>query len=61
MIARMKRGAYLVNTARGEDSQARRRCSGRSRADTWPGMPVMSGFRSPRRAIIPGAQCPTKG
>jgi formate dehydrogenase len=56
MIARMKRGAYLVNTARGKmcdgDAVVRALKSG-----TWRAMPAMSGFRSRRRRIILGGSC----
>ena len=57
MIATMKRGAYLINTARGKicnrDAVARR-----SRAASSPAMPATSGSRSRRRRIIPGGRCP---
>ncbi len=45
LIAKMKRGAYIVNTARGKicdrDAIARR-----WKAASWPGMPETSGSRS---------------
>ena len=56
MIAKMKRGAYLVNTARAKlvdrDAIVKRWRAGSSRA-----MLAMSGIRSRRRKIIPGAPC----
>ena len=33
----------------------------RSRVVSWPAMRAMSGSRSPRRRIIPGAACPITG
>ena len=59
MIARMKRGAYLVNTARGKIVQSRRHRRARSRAASWRAMPATSGSRSRRRATIPGGPCRT--
>ena len=56
LIAKMKRGAYLVNTARGKicdrDAVARALESGQ-----LAGTPAMCGFHSLRRKIIPGARC----
>ena len=60
MLGRMKRGAYIVNTARGKicdrDAIVRALESGSSRAT-----PAMSGSPSPRRETIPGARCLTTG
>ena len=58
LIAKMKRGAYLVNTARGKicDRDAIARAWKRA---NWPAMRAMSGFRNRRRRIIPGGRCPT--
>ena len=58
MIARMKRGAYLVNTARGKicdrDAVVRALESGSS-----PAMPATSGSHSRLPATIPGGRCRT--
>ncbi len=60
LIAKMRRGAYLVNTARGKicdrDAIARALKTGSS-----PGMRGMSGFRSRRLRIIRGGPCRTTG
>ncbi len=58
MIAKMKRGAYLVNTARGKicdrDAVARALESGH-----LAGYAATCGSRSPRRRTIRGAPCRT--
>ena len=56
LIAKMKRGAYLVNTARRKicDRNAIVRAL---RAAIWRAMPATCGSRSPRRRINPGAPC----
>ena len=56
MIARMKRGAYLVNTARGKIAD-RDAVVARSKAASSPAMPATSGSRSRRRATIRGGPC----
>ena len=60
MISKMKRGAYIVNTARGKicdrDAIVRALESGSS-----PATRATSGSRSRRRGITPGARCPTTG
>jgi formate dehydrogenase len=60
LIAKMKRGAYIVNTARGKicdrDAIARALESGQ-----LAGMPETSGSRSRLQGIIPGGPCPTTG
>jgi formate dehydrogenase len=57
LIGMMKRGSYIVNTARGKicdrDAIVRGLESGSSRA-----MPATSGSRSRRRRITPGGPCP---
>ena len=60
LIAKMKRGAYIVNTARGKICD-RDAIAGRWKAASWPGMPETSGSRSPLPGIIPGGRCPTTG
>ena len=59
LIGQMKRGAYLVNTARGKicdrDAIARALRERPARRAT----PATSGFRSPPRRIIPGGRCRT--
>ena len=61
MIARMKRGAYLVNTARGKDRRPGCRARGRWRAGSLRAMPAMSGSRSRRLPITPGGTMPHHG
>jgi formate dehydrogenase len=56
MFARMKRGAYLVNTARGKICNRDASC-GRWRAVSSPAMPETSGSRSRRRKTIRGGPC----
>ena len=58
LIAKMKRGAYIVNTARGKICDATRSLA-RSRAASSPDTPATCGSRSRRRATIPGARCRT--
>ena len=60
LIAKMKRGAYIVNTARGKicDRDAIARAL---EAASLPGMPETSGSRSPLPGMIPGGRCPTTG
>ncbi len=60
MIARMKRGAYLVNTARGKISTARPWWR-RSKAGTLQAMRATSGSRSRHRAITRGVRCRIRG
>ena len=59
LIAKMKRGAYIVNTARGKicdrDAIVRALKTGQA-----PGTRVTSGSRSRRRAPIHGARCRMK-
>jgi hypothetical protein len=57
LISKMKRGAYLVNTARGRICD-RDALSARWRADGSPATPVTSGIPSRRRRITPGGRCP---
>jgi len=60
LIAKMKRGAYIVNTARGKicdrDAIARALESGQ-----LAGTPETSGSRSRLPGIMPGGRCPTTG
>jgi formate dehydrogenase len=60
LIGSMKRGTYLVNTARGmianRDAVVRVLENGR-----WQATPATSGFPSPRHKAIHGAQCPAMG
>jgi hypothetical protein len=58
LIGKMKRGAYLVNTARGKIATATP-LSGRSRADSSPAMQATSGSLSRLRRITRGGRCPT--
>ena len=58
LIATMKRGAYLINTARGKISN-RDAVAARWRAASSPAMPATSGSRSRRRRTIRGGRCPT--
>ena len=59
LIAKMKRGAYIVNTARGKICDRDAIVAGAAKAASSPGMPATSGSRSRRRRIIPGGRCPT--
>ena len=56
MIARMKRGAYLVNTARGKIAD-RDAVAAALESGSWRAMPATSGSRSRRRRTIPGGRC----
>jgi phosphoglycerate dehydrogenase-like enzyme len=60
LLAKMRRGAYLINTARGPiaDRDAIVRAL---EAANWPATPGMSGTRSPHRKITRGAPCHTTG
>jgi formate dehydrogenase len=58
MLGRMKRGAYLVNTARGKIAK---RWSRRSRAANWRATRATCGSRSRRRRTIRGEPCRTTG
>ena len=58
MLGKMKRGAYLINTARARSSTATR-SSRRSSRDSWRATPATSGSRSRRRPTTPGGRCPT--
>ena len=60
LLGTMRRGTYLINTARGKICDATR-SFGRSRAASSPATPAMSGTPSPLRRIIPGGRCPTTG
>ena len=57
LIAQMKRGAYLVNTARGKIAN-RDAVAERSKAAISRATPATSGSRSRRRATIRGGPCP---
>ena len=61
LIAKMKRGAYIVNTARGKICDRDAIVARRWRAASSPGTPATSGSRSPLRGIIRGGRCPTTG
>ena len=61
LIARMKRGAYLINTARGKICDRDAVVAARARAASWRATPGTCGFPSPRRGTTPGARCPTTG
>jgi formate dehydrogenase len=57
LIGKMKRGAYLVNTARSAtEMQSLKRVA----LDSWPAMRATSGFRSRRPGTIPGGRCLTR-
>ena len=58
LIGKMKRGAYIVNTARGRSATAMRLC-GRWRTASLPGMRATFGFPSHHRRTTRGGQCPT--
>ena len=60
LIAKMKRGAYIVSTARGRSATAMR-LRGRWRAASSPGTPETSGSRSRLPRITRGARCRTTG
>jgi formate dehydrogenase len=60
LIAKMKRGVYLVNTAEARFATVMR-SRGRSRAGSSPGTQATSGFRSRPPRITPGAACRTTG
>ena len=56
MFARMKRGSYLINTARGKRAIARPSCERSSRA-VWQATPATFGSRSRRLRTILGGAC----
>ena len=58
LLAKMKRGAYLVNTARGKTAIATR-SSGLSKAASLAATPETCGSPSQRRRTIPGGPCRT--
>ena len=58
LLAKMKRGAYLINTARGKICD-RDAVAVAARAGSSPAMPGTCGFPSPPRGTIRGGRCPT--
>ncbi len=58
LLGSMRRGAYLINTARASSPTATR-SSAPWRAGSWPDTPATSGTRSPRPRTTRGARCPT--
>ena len=58
MIAKMKRGAYLINTARGKICDRDAVVEALSQA-SWPATRAMSGSPSPHPRTTPGGRCPT--
>ena len=58
LLAKMKRGSYIVNTARAKICD-RDAIVGPCRAGNWRATPATSGSRNRRRRIIPGGRCRT--
>ena len=57
LIAKMKRGSYIVNTARGKICGIETPLCVRSKADNWPATRAMSGFLNQRQLTIHGERC----
>ena len=61
LIARMKRGAYLINTARGKICDRDAVARGAARAASWRATPATSGSRSRRPSDHPWRTMPHHG
>ena len=59
LLAKMKRGAYLVNTARGKICDPRRHRPGSRKRPAWRLRRKTCGSPSPRQRTIPGGPCRT--
>ena len=57
LLSKMKRGSYIVNTARGKICDRDSRSCGPWNAGSSQAMRGMSGFRSRLPRIIPGGAC----
>jgi hypothetical protein len=56
LLAKMRRGAYLINTARGLIADRDAIVQALESASS-PGTPVTSGIRSPHRPVTRGTPC----
>ena len=59
LLGSMRRGSYIVNTARGADHGPRRGRPGPQSPASWPATRATSGTRNPRPPTTRGGPCPT--